>query len=453
MGPFLDKTDGVTPEVAITVTACKLTFVVDDGGVPTLILDTAPTASGGANDMVHITGDDAGYYDLEFAAADVNYFGRAKLAITDAAVHCPVFQEFMIVPANIYDAMFLGTDLLDVSMVQILGTAVSTPATAGILDCNVKNIDNDAASASGTVTFPNATLASTVNITAGTIATVTNLTNAPTAGDFTATMKTSIGTAVAASAVASVTADVNVAGLDPAIVHADLDDIQSRLPAALTAGGNIKAGVQGFLDTVFTEGAAGRIAAAFKQFFNIATPAATMDHGILVDTVTTLTNAPSNSAGVTTLLANVGTPSNLGSGASLAGNLVDVEAQTDDIGVAGAGLTAITGKTDNLPSDPADESLIIAATDAIMNRIGSNGSALTSVALSAAGVDAILDDAIGDGSITMRQAIRVILAVCAAKLSGAATTTITIRNVADSANIVVATVDADGNRTAVTVTP
>ncbi len=56
------------------------------------------------------------------------------------------------------------------------GTAVSTPATAGIPDVNVKNIDNDAASASGTVTFPNATLASTTNITAGTITTATNVT-------------------------------------------------------------------------------------------------------------------------------------------------------------------------------------------------------------------------------------------------------------------------------------
>src|SRR3972149_10144571 len=88
VGPFLDKTDGITPEVAITVTAEKLTFVVDTGGVPTLVLDVAPTASGGANDMVHITGDDAGFYDLELAAADVNYIGRAMLAITDATVHC-----------------------------------------------------------------------------------------------------------------------------------------------------------------------------------------------------------------------------------------------------------------------------------------------------------------------------------------------------------------------------
>ncbi len=81
-----------------------------------------------------------------------------------------------------------------VNATQILGTAISTPATAGILDVNVKNIDNDAASASGTVTFPNATLASTTNITAGTITTVTNLTNAATSGDLTATMKASVNT-------------------------------------------------------------------------------------------------------------------------------------------------------------------------------------------------------------------------------------------------------------------
>jgi len=43
----------------------------------------------------------------------------------------------------------------------------------------------------------------------------------------------------------------------------------------------------------------------------------------------------------TTLVTNVGTPSNLGSGASLAKNMVDIEAQTDDIGTAGAGLTAL----------------------------------------------------------------------------------------------------------------
>lgn len=39
--------------------------------------------------------------------------------------------------------------------------------------------------------------------------------------------------------------------------------------------------------------------------------------------------------------SKIGTPSNLGSGATVAGNLTDIESQTDDIGAAGAGLTAV----------------------------------------------------------------------------------------------------------------
>lgn len=97
---------------------------------------------------------------------------------------------------------------------QILGTAISTPATAGILDVNVKNIDNDAASASGTVTFPNATLASTTNITAGTITTATNVTtvNGLAAGVITAA-------SIAADAItdAKVASDVTIASVTGAV--------------------------------------------------------------------------------------------------------------------------------------------------------------------------------------------------------------------------------------------
>ncbi len=59
---------------------------------------------------------------------------------------------------------------------------------------------------------------------------------------------------------------------------------------AIDSSGRINAFLIGILTSVFTEGALGRIAAAFKQFFNIATPAATMDHLILVDTATTAGN-------------------------------------------------------------------------------------------------------------------------------------------------------------------
>lgn len=179
VGPFYDKTDGVTPETALTITNERITLVADtdDNAAPTLVLDNVTGAtSGTSNDLNYITGQDNGMMQMELSAANTNRLGRMTLTITDAANHVPVFHEFMVLPAMIYDAFILGTDTLHADMQQILGTAVSTPATAGILDVNVKNIDNDAASASGTVTFPNATLASTTNITAGTITTATNVT-------------------------------------------------------------------------------------------------------------------------------------------------------------------------------------------------------------------------------------------------------------------------------------
>ena len=124
VGPFLDVTDAKTPEVALTATNEKITFVVDDAGVPTLVIDANATASAGNNDLVHISGDDAGYYDLELTAAQTNYVGRATLSINYVTDHLPVFHEFMIVPANVYDSFF-GTDTLWVDVQEINSNSVT----------------------------------------------------------------------------------------------------------------------------------------------------------------------------------------------------------------------------------------------------------------------------------------------------------------------------------------
>lgn len=78
--------------------------------------------------------------------------------------------------------------------------------------------------------------------------------------------------------------------------------------------------------------------------------------------------------------------------------------------------------------------------------------AITAASLANDAVDKILDELIGDSTITMRQALRLVTATLGGKLSGAETTTITIRDVADSTDVVVATVDSNGNRSAVSLT-
>lgn len=62
---------------------------------------------------------------------------------------------------------------------------------------------------------------------------------------------------------------------------------------------------------------------------------------LAADAVTEIQSGLATSANQTTILSRLGTPTDLGSGANLSANLVDIEGQTDDIGSAGAGLSAI----------------------------------------------------------------------------------------------------------------
>ena len=214
VGPFFDKADGVTPETTLTVTSCKLTFMVDDGNVPTLVIDAAPTASGGNNDMVHVTGDDAGFYDLELTAANTNYLGRAMLAITDAATHCPVFHEFMILPAVVYDALVLGTDNLQVDTVQVTGTAQTARDLGASVLLSSGTGTGQISLAAGLVTLAGVTHTGAVIPTVTTTATATNVTtvNGLAAGVITAA-------SIAADAItdAKVASDVTIASVTGAV--------------------------------------------------------------------------------------------------------------------------------------------------------------------------------------------------------------------------------------------
>jgi len=129
---------------------------------------------------------------------------------------------------------------------------------------------------------------------------------------------------------------------------------------------------------------------------------------------------------------------------------------------ANADITAIKAKTDNLPSDPADESSILAAIagraapgDA-MSLVATYDAAKTAsqagdaMALTGAAVDAVLDEVV-EGTVTLRQALRVVLSVLAGKVSGAPAGPLVYRDLGDTKDRVSGVVDSNGNRTSVTV--
>ena len=124
--------------------------------------------------------------------------------------------------------------------------------------------------------------------------------------------------------------------------------------------------------------------------------------------------------------------------------------------VAANGITATSIATDaiNAAAVKADAVTKIQTGLATPTNItAASGIALTSgerATLSQAILD--LSDGVATG-YTLKQTLAVMLGVLAGKLSGAATATITIRDVNDTKDIVVATTTSDGNRTAVTITP
>lgn len=124
-------------------------------------------------------------------------------------------------------------------------------------------------------------------------------------------------------------------------------------------------------------------------------------------------------------------------------------------------ITADYGATEKAAIDLLDDAnglinihdtvdLVHTDVDAILADTGTDGVVLKAAGLDADAVDEILDEVI-EGTITLRQALRIFLATLAGKSTGGGTATLTFKDNADTKARVTATVDANGNRTAITL--
>ena len=233
--PLIDDTDFKTIEAAVAYNAAGMDLrwnFVTAAGVQTSTAVTPTTA--GSYDWTHL-GD--GIYSMEIPATggasannDTEGFGWWSGVVTGVLPFCGPIIQFS--PANVVNSLVTGTDILDVSVTQWLGTAAATPTVAGVpevdithvagattdvsalatnvaailvdtgttldgripaalvggkmdsvvpdtqkVDLNTIKTQTVATTGAGTITVPAAaTLASTTNITAGTITTTSNLT-------------------------------------------------------------------------------------------------------------------------------------------------------------------------------------------------------------------------------------------------------------------------------------
>ena len=178
-GPFVDKTDGVTPETGLVSaldhasTGIKLS---KNGGALT-IRNAAVTAT---------TYDGYGNYRVTLDTTDTNTLGTLRIQFIETATCLPVWLDCMVLPANIWDSLY-GADLLQVDVTQLLGTAWLAPGVAGTPDVNVKLISADATAADNAEAFFDGTGYAGTGNTIPTVTTVGTLTtytgNTPQTGD------------------------------------------------------------------------------------------------------------------------------------------------------------------------------------------------------------------------------------------------------------------------------
>ena len=100
-GPFLDEDDGKTTEEALTITSTDV-WLSKNGA-----------AYANPNDTNAAAHDRAGWYRKQLNATDTGSLGTLLVSIHEAGA-LPVWREFMVIPANVYDSLIAGTDSLEV---------------------------------------------------------------------------------------------------------------------------------------------------------------------------------------------------------------------------------------------------------------------------------------------------------------------------------------------------
>jgi hypothetical protein len=392
-GPFVDKADGVTLKTdATTITDidhATTGIFLSKNGEPSVVRHQTVTAS---------VADAYGMMHVHLDTTDTNTVGPLDVLFSKAATYLPVSKTFIVLPANVYNSL-MGTDTLDV---QVTGIGADVITAASI--------------ASGAI--DNATFAADV----GSTAIATNVIGIAAAKGVAETLNTAIPGSPTANSVNERVATMD--GLLLGTIAAGTHNAQSGDSYAVV------------------NGASGLVA--------IKTETAL----ILADTGTDGVVIPQSQAdkvwGTASRVLTAGTNIALAKGSGVTGfndlSAADVRAS---VGLASANLdtqigTLATGT--NLATVDGIVDAIKLKTDLIPASPAAVGSAM---ALEASAVDAIHDEVV-EGSTSLRQAIRLMMSALFGKVSGAPTGPILFRDIGDTKARITATVDLDGNRTAVT---
>jgi hypothetical protein len=110
IGPFVDATDGFTAETGLTITQPDVRLKKNGGGWAQ------------KNASQTLSHEENGWYEVTLDATDTDTLGQLMVAVHESGAR-PVYRDFLVVPANVYDSLVTDTDKLQVDLAQWLGVA------------------------------------------------------------------------------------------------------------------------------------------------------------------------------------------------------------------------------------------------------------------------------------------------------------------------------------------
>jgi hypothetical protein len=136
IGPAVDISDGYTCLATLDISTADYAYISEHGGTETDISGNTWAA------VASVTG----WYDLTLTAAQLDTEGPLTVMIYDVSLCLPIFKEFMVVNANVYDSLFAAaatdylkadlTEVLDETPMIITGTVDGT-GSATVHQCNL----------------------------------------------------------------------------------------------------------------------------------------------------------------------------------------------------------------------------------------------------------------------------------------------------------------------------
>ena len=115
LGPFVDSTDSITPETGLTITPSDVRLNKAGGGW------------NAKNDSANATHEENGWYTVALDSTDTSTLGSLVIAVYESGA-LPVWREFMVVPANVYDSLVNNVEFLEVAGFAQEFDATSSPA-------------------------------------------------------------------------------------------------------------------------------------------------------------------------------------------------------------------------------------------------------------------------------------------------------------------------------------